>query len=148
VVLELGAQSQNHVIRPFVHHRCCSEVPFAETASGGDLFTLPDVVELQRAVVASHVRRSVFRNRMFVVILARSQFCYTFWGMNRPSSCAIECELAHLANNKLSVIIGMCDRIFEQTNDPQVIAGLRVIHMAAQALADEFNKPLRRGQGA
>jgi len=44
--------------------------------------------------------------------------------------------------------MGMCDRIFEETTDPQVIAGLRVIHMAAQALADEFNKPLGRGQGA
>lgn len=60
--LELGTQSQNHVIRSFVRHRCCSELPFADTASGGDLFSLPDVVELQRAVVASHVRRSVFRN--------------------------------------------------------------------------------------
>jgi len=57
-------------------------------------------------------------------------------------------ELTHIVNNKLSVIMAMCDRIFEQSTDPQVIAGLRVIHMAAQALADEFNKPLRQGQGA
>ena len=100
------------------------------------------------AVVASHVCRSVFRNRRFIAEPTRSRFCYMFLAMNRQSNCASECELAHLANNKLSVIIGMCDRIFEQTTDPQVVAGLRVIHMAAQALADEFNKSLRRGQGA
>jgi len=46
--------------------------------------------------------------------------------------------------------MGMCDRLFQQTTDPQVATGLRVIHMAAQALADEFNSkrltntPLRR----
>ena len=77
-----------------------------------------------------------------------SRFPYMFWDMNRPSSCASECALAHLANNKLSVIMGMCDRLFQQTTDPQVATGLRVIHMAAQALADEFNKPMSHSTGA
>jgi len=44
--------------------------------------------------------------------------------------------------------MGMCDRLFQQTTDPQVATGLRVIHMAAQALADEFNKPMSHSTGA
>ncbi len=44
--------------------------------------------------------------------------------------------------------MAMCDRLYENATDPQVVAGLRVIHMAAQTLADEFNKPLGQGQGA
>jgi len=57
-------------------------------------------------------------------------------------------ELTHIVNNKLSVIMAMCDRLYENATDPQVVAGLRVIHMAAQTLADEFNKPLGRSTGA
>ncbi|MFZ1917386.1 MAG: hypothetical protein WAU58_07430 [Terriglobales bacterium] len=68
--------------------------------------------------------------------------------MNKPSICASECALAHVVNNKLSVVIAMCDRLAEHATDPEVVAGLRVIHMAAEALADEFNKPLSRSTGA
>jgi hypothetical protein len=68
--------------------------------------------------------------------------------MNKPPICASECALAHVANNKLSVIMGMCDRLFQNATDPEVLAGLRVIHMAAQALADEFNKPSSQSAGA
>ncbi len=56
-------------------------------------------------------------------------------------------ELTHVVNNKLSVIIAMCDHLFQQSSDPAIVAGLHTIHMAAQTLADEVNKPLGRGQG-
>jgi len=56
-------------------------------------------------------------------------------------------ELTHILNNKLSVIMAMCDRLYENATDPRVVAGLRVIHTAAQTL-DEFNKPLGRSTGA
>ena len=55
-----------------------------------------------------------------------------------------ELELAHVADNKLSVIMAMCDKLREQAADPQVVEGLLVIHMAAQALANEFKKPVSR----
>ncbi len=42
----------------------------------------------------------------------------------------------------------MCDRLAEHATDAEVAAGLRVIHMAAEALADELNKPMSRSTGA
>lgn len=68
--------------------------------------------------------------------------------MEKPPICAGECALAHVVNNKLSVIMAMCDRLAEHATDAEVVAGLRVIHMAAEALADEFNRPMRRSTGA
>jgi len=68
--------------------------------------------------------------------------------MERAPICASECALAHVVNNKLSVIIAMCDRLAEHATDAEVAAGLRVIHMAAEALADELNKPMSRSTGA
>jgi hypothetical protein len=68
--------------------------------------------------------------------------------MNRPSTCASECALAHVVNNKLGIITATCDLLLERATDPAVVAWLRVIETAAKALADEFNKPLSRTQGA
>lgn len=73
-----------------------------------------------------------------------SKFCYTFLVMNRPSKSA----LVHVVNNKLNVIIATCDLLFQRATDPEVVARVHVIHTAAQALADEFNKPLSRSTGA
>jgi len=146
VSLELGAQPQKHIIRSLIGHRYCNEVPFADTASSRDSLTLFDAIELQIAVMGSHVIP------LSVTILTATprapQFLLYVPVMNKLPICASECALAHVVNNKLSVVLAMCDRLSEHTTDQEVLAGLRVIHMAAQALADEFNKPLRRGQGA
>lgn len=58
--LELGTQSQNPVVRSFIGLRSCHEVPFTEIACLGDLLALPDRVELQTTVMASHGYRSAF----------------------------------------------------------------------------------------
>jgi hypothetical protein len=68
--------------------------------------------------------------------------------MNRPSICAKECELAHTLNNKISVIMAMCELLSEHLTDPTVTARLRVIHEAAKTMGDEINKPLNRSAGA
>lgn len=90
---------------------------------------------------------SAFRNRMFVAERIHSQFCYMFLVMSKPSMCASE-ALAHVVNNKLSVITATCDLLLEHATDPKVVTWLRAIQTAATALGDEFKKPLNRGQGA
>ena len=69
--------------------------------------------------------------------------------MNRPTICAAECALAHVVNNKLNVILATCDLLSGcATDDPLALARLQRIRDAVKALADEFNKPLSRSQGA
>lgn len=62
--------------------------------------------------------------------------------------CDERCELAHLVNNQLSIIMATCELLLRHANNPEVVAGLRMILKAAWVMGDEFNKPRSQGQGA
>jgi hypothetical protein len=61
--------------------------------------------------------------------------------MSKPSQSG-EPLLAHSLNNKLAIILGICDLMSETAiGDPLALARLHRIRDAAKEMGDELNKP-------